>query len=379
MMFPNYDESILSVTSAVCAHFGAETRYPPLKEVTEALNAHKTRSVVVLLLDGLGANLIKRFLPEGSFLRRHCVRDISTVYPSTTTAATTSMWTCLSPLEHGWLGWSCYFKECARQIDLFLNRDSHTHDIYAPVKPADTFMPLQTIYPKLKGRCETHAVFPFPTSAAAGVDFMHTVSGFADSARIIKSLCREPGEKLICCYINEPDHTMHNVGVNVPETAALFKSLDRQVEALSAALPNDALLITIADHGLVDVSENVDLKDFPEIYDCLWMPPSIEPRAATLFVKPHMTEQFEREFNREFGRDFMLLTREQALEKHLFGKGIPHKKVDDFLGNYVACATGSRSIGVSSPTGEMLNLKGQHAGLTEDEMLVPVIICRSKD
>ncbi len=378
MMFPNYDESILSVTSAVCEHFGAKTGYPPLKEVTDALKSQKTRCVVVMLLDGMGENLLKRHLSPDSFLRKHDVRGISTVYPSTTAAATTSVWTGMSPLEHGWLGWSCYFKECARQIDVFLNRDSYTHDIYEPAKPAETYMPLKTVYPSLKGKCETHAVFSFPTYAAVGAEHSHTVSGFADSARIIKSLCREPGDKLICCYINEPDHTMHEMGVNAPDTVSMFKKLNAQVGELSSSLPADALMIVIADHGLIDVYETVDLKNIPQIYDCLWMPPSIEARAASLFVKPHMAKQFEREFEREFKDDFMLLTREEALEKHLFGNGTPHKKVDDFLGNYIACATGYRSVRCSSPTGEKLDLIGQHAGLTEDEMLVPLIICRNE-
>jgi len=90
-------------------------------------------------------------------------------------------------------------------------------------------------------------------------------------------------------------------------------------------------------------------------------------------VKPRKRAQFETEFNREFGNDFLLLTGGQALERKLFGEGTPHQKVNDFLGDYLAAATGEISIDYTRPAWREV-LKGQHAGLTENEMTVPLII-----
>ena len=39
------------------------------------------------------------------------IKSITSVFPPTTTAATTSMLSGLNPNEHGWLGWDLYFKK----------------------------------------------------------------------------------------------------------------------------------------------------------------------------------------------------------------------------------------------------------------------------
>ena len=375
-MLPNYDRSILSITASIMDYYGLQPAYPVLDELTQALTEKQTKKIVLLLLDGMGENLLKRRLPADAFLNVHDACAISTVYPSTTTAATTSLWTGKSPIEHGWLGWSLYFKECGRQIDAFLDRDSFSNERYPFASPAGTFMPLTPIYAALHGKTETHTLFPFKTNAANGAEFPHIYSGVADCMRLIGSIVREDGDKLICAYINEPDHSMHQTGVASEKTQSAFEMLNRYVEALAGSLPEDALLIVTADHGLVDMHECVKINEYPEIDECLIMPPSIESRAATFFVKPHRKADFEKAFQAVCGAYFQLYTREEVLNMNLLGRGTPHKKVDDFLGDYLACATGDRFICYMTPAGKEMDLIGQHAGLTEDEMTVPVILYR---
>ena len=63
---------------------------------------------------------------------------------------------------------------------------------------------------------------------------------------------------------------------------------------------------------------------------------------------------------------------------HLFGRGETHPKVDDFLGDYLACAVGNEYIEYAVLNQqEEVRFVGAHAGLTEDEMLVPVIALRT--
>ena len=50
------------------------------------------------------------------------LKDITTVFPATTVAATTSMMTGLNPVESGMLGWDMYFKDTDETISLYLNR-----------------------------------------------------------------------------------------------------------------------------------------------------------------------------------------------------------------------------------------------------------------
>lgn len=379
MKFPDYDRSTLSVTASLMKHYGVSPFYPTLKEIDDALSNEKTRNVVLILLDGMGENLIRRKLPEDSFFLKHDVCGISSVFPSTTTAATTSLWTGLSPLEHGWLGWSLYFKEAGRVIDTFLNKDSFTGEMYSATRLAEQLMPLKGVYSYLKGRVETHAIDPFPSYAQKEADFHHIAPAFADAARIASALTKEPGEKLITIYHNEPDHTMHGKGVSCSETQERFETLDRQMRTFCEGLTADTLVIVTADHGLLDCTEAVEIADIPQIHTCLIMPTSIEMRAAAFFVKPHMRRQFEKEFNAVCGEDFLLIPREEVYASHLLGRGTPHEKTDDFMGDYIACATGKRYLHYRTPASKPCTLIGQHAGLTEDEMTVPVILYRAKE
>lgn len=378
-MLPDYKRSILSITSSVARFFGSETPYPPLDEVTNALYEKDTKNVVLLLFDGMGENLLKRHLPEDSFLRKHDICAISTVFPSTTTAATTSLWTGIAPGEHGWLGWSLYFKEIGRQIDTFLSRDSFTGERYHALTPSEAYIPFETIYPSVNAVSETHALFPFPTSATKGARDRRTYSGMADLKKIILECTKKEGKQLICAYVLEPDHTMHECGVSHDMTKKAFSSANDVCASLSRLLSKDTLLIVTADHGLVDVKENIRINEIPSLMDCLLMPPSIEGRAASLFVKPHKKDEFKNEFLRLYGDDFFLFSHDEVMDMHLLGLFPPHKKTDDFLGDFFACAKGNKSIQFMTPASSAgPDMIGQHAGLTEDEMLVPLILARGE-
>ena len=79
-----------------------------------------------------------------------------------------------------------------------------------------------------------------------------------------------------------------------------------------------------------------------------------------------------------FADSFVLYTREQVLDMQLFGRGQTHPKVDDFLGDYLACATGDIYIDylILNQRRDAPKFVGAHAGLTEEEMLVPVVALR---
>ena len=46
------------------------------------------------------------------------------------------------------------------------------------------------------------------------------------------------------------------------------------------------------------------------------------------------------------------------------------------MGDYLACATGERFLRYDTLGCKVPNLIGQHAGLTDEEMTVPVILAR---
>lgn len=100
--------------------------------------------------------------------------------------------------------------------------------------------------------------------------------------------------------------------------------------------------------------------------------PSIEPRALNLFVKKGKREQLEYEFQKSFGDQFLLLTKQQVLDQNLFGTGREHSSFQNMLGDYLAVAVSDLAIYNTREEADFF--VGVHAGLTEDEMQIPLII-----
>lgn len=146
-----------------------------------------------------------------------------------------------------------------------------------------------------------------------------------------------------------------------------LKLLEEAVAQLTAEL-EDTLVFVTADHGHID-TDYVMWKDYPALADCLVRLPSLEPRVLNFFVKEGKHAFFEAEFNKEFGDKFLLMPMEEAIEKQLFGTGTPHKQFRSMLGDYLAIAISDLSIYYIEE-----RWVSMHGSVTEDEMLIPLIV-----
>ena len=125
IIYPNYNCCILNTIATVMKYYGLPCEYTVLPELEAAL-AKKYKTIVLMVFDGMGIDALEKNLKPTDFLNQHIKSELTSVVPSTTTAAMTAYYAGKSPLEHGWLGWSLYFKEYGRYIDTFINTDSHT-------------------------------------------------------------------------------------------------------------------------------------------------------------------------------------------------------------------------------------------------------------
>ncbi len=368
--FPNYDHSILSLSASLLHSYGAACPHPGLPLLDGHL-AKPRKNTVLIILDGLGSDILENLLPTDSFLRSHKVDDLSSVYPCTTTAATTTLMSGLSPLEHGWLGWSPWFREYGRVVDLFLDRDTFSGHTVTP-SPGKLLLPYVDLVTQI-GRAApavtvTKVMPPFDPNGFASLALM---------AERIRQLCAQDGPQLVLVYWHEPDTLMHSEGPYSTAVRADVAASDLLLGELAQTI-KDTLFIISADHGQIEVEREVYLDDIPELSDCLILPPSLESRAISLFVKPERKLEFAQRFEAMFGDCYLLLPREEVFARGLFGPGTPHHKIDDFIGDYLACATGGTIIRYRSPfVRPHTPFKGHHAGLCHQEMVVPLIVAGS--
>ena len=124
MLYMKWNEygQIVGVNNAIRKYFGKEYYHEPDKTVLSWLNQNQFEHIVVLLIDAMGVSILQKHLDSSSFFLSHLKEELTTVFPPTTTAATTSLRTGKYPNETGWLGWNEYFKEKDDNIVLLMNK-----------------------------------------------------------------------------------------------------------------------------------------------------------------------------------------------------------------------------------------------------------------
>ena len=357
----DYRNCIANLPNSVLKKFGVSPMGQTLPFADELLKKD-CRNVVVLLLDGLGTYIMEGNLSKDGFLRKHFRGSISSVFPPTTVAATTSVMSGLQPVEHAWLGWDCYYPQVGQNVTVFLNTVQGTDRPVSEENIPRKYCGYETVIGRLNREGKqaflaTPFADPYPDSFGA-------VCGR------IADLCADDGEKYIYAYWNEPDAVMHRFGCRSDEAKRELAGLEKTVEEMCADL-KDTLLIVTADHGHID-GRNVSVTDYPAIMECLVRMPSIEPRALNLFVKEEKKQQFEAEFKREFGNDFVLLTKEELYRTKLLGDRPAHSNVDAMLGDYLAVSMTDLTILNTREEAELY--RGVHAGYTAEELTIPLIV-----
>ena len=359
----NYNECLTNLACSIRKYFELEYKHNTLKYIDEILEKYQPKNVVTILCDGMGSNIMDRELPSDSFLIKNRLKPITTVFPATTVAATTSMLTGLNPVETGMLGWDSYYKDLDKIITTFigcLKEDPEHKPIKEAIDYNEKHMIRRTITSSIndEGKYKGYQLFPFGEGA---------YKDKADMYRIIEKLCKEDGRKYIYAYDTEPDHTMHELGNDAKEVRDIMIDTNNRIEELSKKL-DDTIIFVVADHGHINV-ENIMLENYPDIVDCLERNTSIEPRAVNFFIKDDKKEEFVSLFNKYFGEDFTLYPIEEIIESKLFGDGVENEVYRDLLGDYLAIAkTNKTLIYIGSDI-----LKSHHAGYTDDEIYVPLI------
>ena len=369
---PDYNNSIVNLSCSVLKYFKVPNiRHSTLPEADSLLEQRKPRNVVLLLFDAMGISILNRHLPENSFTRQHIVKTISSTFPPTTVAATTAVNSGLTPIETGWLGWISYFKEIDDNIITFFNtlqtddekQAAPNHLTYTHVPYKTLSMQIREMNPDVK----CMAVSPFRTHPIDPTIITKSVRENMDN---ILKLTQEPGRHMLYGYWPDPDHMMHEFGVDDPRITPILQEIDTNLQYLYDNInKDDTAVFVIADHSQIN-AKWFCLCDYPDIQGLLKHPHSIETRCASFMVKEGRKEEFKQLFSKYFGKHFILMDHEEFLNSGLLGTGTPHPRTNGFVGDYVAIATDEYCIGEMHEDAEMI---GIHAGLTKEEMEVPLI------
>ncbi len=363
----NYNECLTNLACSIRKYFELDYKHNTLDYIDKVLEEYKPKNVVTILCDGMGSIIMDKMLDKEAFLMKHRIKPITTVFPATTVAATTAIMTGLNPVESGMLGWDMYYKDLDMTVKTFLHcaKEDPTNTELPEVKAYNKkHMKRKTIMEEITevGKYKGYMVSPFADEPYKDLD---------DMFKQIEDLCKEDGKKYIYAYDMDPDITMHKIGSDKPEIKEIIEDLNKRIEELSKKL-TDTVIFVIADHGHINV-ENLFIKDYPDIEACLLRNTSIEPRAVNFFIKPEKKEEFVELFNKYFGNDFDLYPMEEIIESKLFGDGEENEIYRDALGDFLAIGKTNKTILNKGS----VPLKSQHAGYTDVEIYIPLIVIKT--
>ena len=192
----NYKECLTNLACSIRKYFELDYKHNTLDYIDKLLEEKQPKNVVVILFDGMGSRILDRTLSKSDFLIKHKYKEITTVFPATTTAATTSMQTGLNPIEHGYLGWNMYLSPIDETVELYtgINKETGTPSAkYHEVKKE--YLSPKTIVDEINEQNKYHAISLFPFKDTKYKDLDEMIS-------IIEKKCQKEGKKYI--YTGNP-------------------------------------------------------------------------------------------------------------------------------------------------------------------------------
>jgi predicted AlkP superfamily pyrophosphatase or phosphodiesterase len=208
--------------------------------------------IVLLVIDGLGYEQLQRHAHLAPNLMSLVGGSITTIAPSTTASALTSLVTGASPAEHGIVG---YRMDMGDSIMNSLRWWSDTRDL-RKVHPPATVQPIppfvgMTIPVVSRAELEGSAFTEAHLRGSRPCGWRAASSIVAQCAQLIAS-----GENFVYAYYDGIDKIAHERGFGEYYDAEIAAT-DWLVGALLNTLPSGTTLTITADHGQVQVGDNV--------------------------------------------------------------------------------------------------------------------------
>lgn len=348
------------ITNVVPALLGPPSEPPPW--LPAPLSA--ADQVVLLVLDGLGWEQMQERQELVPTLASMQGGAITTVAPSTTATALTSLSTGLTPGEHGVVG---YRMDIHGEVLNVLRWSTPGGDARRTIPPDQ----IQPTMPFLGQRVPvvTRAEFEgsgFSAAHLAGVEF----HGWRVPSTLVVEVRRllESGERFVYAYYEGVDKVAHEYGLGEHFDAELV-FVDRLVRALLDVLPAGAVLVLTSDHGQVHVGDNVKPLA-PEVLACC-EGLSGEGRFRWLHVAQHRIEEVVELGLHHHGDEAWVLSLDEAVEAGWFGPRLSPEARDRF-GEVLVAASAPVAFEDPADTGPF-SLIGRHGSLTPAEMLVPLL------
>lgn len=324
----------------------------------------EAHQVVLLVLDGLGWDQFQDRLDLVPTLASLSGGPISSVAPTTTATALSSIATGLTPGEHGLVG---YRMVLGGEVLNVLRWSADGADRRRSLPPAE----IQR-YPAFLGE-RVPVVSPAELTGSA-FTAAHLRGGTQVGWRAPSSMPIEirrqlaAGERFVYAYYAGIDKIAHERGLDEFYDAEL-RAADRLVADILGALPAGVALLVTADHGQVEVGDNI-VHPSKDLLAMVAMQ-SGEGRFRWYHARRGAAAELRAAAADELGDTGWVRTRDELLDEGWFGPAVA-PPVARRLGDVAAIAHAPVSYHDPDDTGPF-ELICRHGSMTPAEVYVPLI------
>ncbi len=333
--------------------------------------AGAARQVVLLVVDGLGWEQLRARPQLAPTLTASEGIDapITSVAPSTTACALTSITTGRLPYEHGILGYRLAVDEEILNVLRWTTASCPPRDARRTT-PARRFQP----FPSFPGAPGPVPVVSRDEFGGTGFTAAHLGNSPLHGYKVPSSLPLEvgrllrAGEPFVYAYYDGIDKVAHGTGLGDHYDVEL-RAVDRLVADLATELPPGAVLVVTADHGQIEVGPRLELLGREVMSSVRFL--SGEGRFRWLHARDGAAADLLDTVGERYGGTSWVLGRDQLIEEGLFG-GRPSRDLVGRLGDVALLPRDPIAFIDPADTGES-RLQSRHGSLTSDEMLVPLV------
>ena len=341
------------------------------------------RAVIVLIVDGLGRQLLEDHAELAPTLAAAPGLTIDAPFPTTTSTSVTSIGTGVPPGQHGLIGTAVALPDADRPLITLswtwgsMDSGADARDEVIP----EAYQAVSTLFERVSGDGLHGVTVLRPefvgsglTRAALRGGEVVTATGRQATLAAALEAVAGPLPTMVWAHHGDLDTVGHADGPGSDAWCQELAATDAAIAATVARLPSDAALVVTADHGMVTVPPEgfVELTDHPDLLAGTRVLAG-DPRAVHLHVRPGAGAGVLAAWRAHVDGRAHVRTRDEAIAAGWFGPDVA-THVASRIGDVVVSAARPEVAWVYEGAARM---PGQHGALTPEEVRVPAIVLTS--
>ena len=339
-----------------------------------------SQTVFLVLLDGVGTCQLAAHCPDGA-LAEHQQGTLTSVFPSSTAPAITSLLTASPPATHANPAWYAHQPEIDRVVrTLPMNVRGYPQEAV----PEDLWSWYGWTARAAEGAervaLQPAAIFDssYSRRALRGCQRIGYEAPF-ELVPLMAELARKPAPegRFVYVYLPQFDSTAHDFGWQSEQARDCLVGFDEWFQACLTALSDlNALMVVLADHGFIDIAPACQhrLDDYPALQASLISPLAGEPRTVFCRVAPENERTFLRAFQTSHLASVSHCVRTHDLASAGWFGPSPQPELIARCGSHIVLMHDGHTLTDCMAHERPMSFIGMHGGMATDEMQVPLIL-----